>query len=286
MEKIKIFTDEQLEDLCSSFRPKILNLQNEKPKASIVFPAYNEENYIFHLISSLSKIKTEIPIEIIGVNNASFDRTKEIIKNSGIILLDEPKKGLCYARQAGLEAAKGKFILQTDADTLIPGTWVDAHLKQYKKEVVGCIGSYEFIGIHPMLKFYLHLKNKIKHLAPSLTPKKNSSMPPFTSGANFSYLKEIALRKEYGSFLDSNARHEDNRLCVRLLHYGKVVSLRDKSIMVQQSGRKMATPGLALSYVEYEINQFIKFNIVLRNMPLEKRLLFLYNPNSEDLDIR
>jgi glycosyltransferase involved in cell wall biosynthesis len=55
---------------------------SEKPKVSVVLPAYNEEMYLPLMLWTLSKLKTPLPIEIIGVNNASTDRTGEIITES------------------------------------------------------------------------------------------------------------------------------------------------------------------------------------------------------------
>jgi glycosyltransferase involved in cell wall biosynthesis len=51
------------------------NLVSDTPRVSVVFPAYNEEMYLPLMLWTLSKLNTTIPIEIIGVNNASTDRT-------------------------------------------------------------------------------------------------------------------------------------------------------------------------------------------------------------------
>ncbi len=78
----KPLTDEQLQDVCTTIKKRMEGLTSESPRVSVVFPAYNEEMYLPLMLWTLSKLLTTIPIEIIGVNNTSTDRTGEIIEQS------------------------------------------------------------------------------------------------------------------------------------------------------------------------------------------------------------
>lgn len=266
-------SEESLQDFCLNIKPKILSLQNKEPKGSIFFPAYNEEKYILNTIKSLSEIKTSFPIEILGVNNASSDRTGQIIKECGLKLIEEPKKGLCFARQAGLESAIGKIIFQTDADTMVPSTWVDAHLLAYSdEENVGCVGFLRFTEVHPAVFVYMNTAKIFRKFFP-----KPKCSPFMVGGANFSYLREVALRTDYGSFLDSNFIMEDERLYSRLKNFGNISFLKDKRITVNTSGRKILNNRQAVEFFEGKINKFFL-------IPLK-----LVNPKSlnvEDFDVR
>jgi len=84
-------SDEALQDICDIIRLRINSLVSHNPKVSIIFPAYNEEMYLPLMLWTLSKLITNAPIEIIGVNNASTDRTWEIIEQSWIQRIDEQK---------------------------------------------------------------------------------------------------------------------------------------------------------------------------------------------------
>jgi glycosyltransferase involved in cell wall biosynthesis len=126
--------EESLQDKCTSLSYKINKLQSENPVWSIVFCAYNEESFLLPTIKSIAEINTILPIEIVAVNNASTDRTREILDQCWIKVIDEKKKWLSYARNAWLEASKWAIIFQTDADTKLPPTWIDAHLKHYGDE--------------------------------------------------------------------------------------------------------------------------------------------------------
>src|SRR5690606_32083532 len=54
-------------------------LQSNDPLVSVVIPAWNEEVNILNCISSLSRMDTKIPFEIIVVNNNSSDNTQKTI---------------------------------------------------------------------------------------------------------------------------------------------------------------------------------------------------------------
>ena len=68
-------TDEQLQDVCDMIRSRMVGIISEQPRVSVVFPAYNEEMYLPLMLWTLSKLKTSVAVEIIGVNNVSNDRT-------------------------------------------------------------------------------------------------------------------------------------------------------------------------------------------------------------------
>jgi glycosyltransferase involved in cell wall biosynthesis len=101
-------------------------------RLSFVVPAYNEEAYLPACLESiLSQIDpgtTGLPAgtcEIIVVNNASTDRTREVARRyPGVTVVDEPRKGLTFARQAGFAASTGALIANVDADSRLTPGWV------------------------------------------------------------------------------------------------------------------------------------------------------------------
>ena len=65
-------------------RERLAALQSKEPLASIVVIGYNEETHLQACLWAISEIKCKYPIEIIGVDNDSKDRTAEIYEKSGI----------------------------------------------------------------------------------------------------------------------------------------------------------------------------------------------------------
>ena len=93
---------------------------------SFVVPAYNEEALI---ASCLAAIQAEIArtgcrSEIIVVNNNSTDGTRRIASSiPGVVIVDEPQRGLVQARRAGCRTANGELIANIDADTMLTEGW-------------------------------------------------------------------------------------------------------------------------------------------------------------------
>lgn len=90
------------------------------PDISIVIPAYNEEKFVLQLLDSISKQKTNRAVEVIMEINDSSDRTAEICRKCGVVVdeyqREENYPPVAYARQRGLEKARGKVVVSIDAD--------------------------------------------------------------------------------------------------------------------------------------------------------------------------
>ncbi|MBL4674827.1 MAG: glycosyltransferase family 2 protein [Mucilaginibacter sp.] len=93
------------------------------PLVSVIIPVYNGEKYIADTINSILA-QTYLNIEIIVINDASTDRTEEIVNKFSLkhnILLKNNLKniGASASRNLGYNNAKGQIIKFLDADDLI-----------------------------------------------------------------------------------------------------------------------------------------------------------------------
>ena len=92
-------------------------------KISVIIPTYNVEEYIEDCLNSIIN-QTFKDMEIICINDGSQDNTLKILKeyetkDSRIKVIDQKNKGAGSARNAGLNIAKGEYILFIDADDFI-----------------------------------------------------------------------------------------------------------------------------------------------------------------------
>ncbi len=117
------------------------------PLLSVVIPAYNEAGYIENCLASIRAQKTSVPYEVIVVDNASTDATAAIARAHGAFVVTEDQKGVCFARQTGLLAARGSVVVSADADTSYPPDWLDHIAQSFADErVVAVAGPARFAG--------------------------------------------------------------------------------------------------------------------------------------------
>ncbi len=94
---------------------------------SVVVATYDRPDDLFKCLDTLVKQEVNRRMEIIVVdNNPSSGITPPIVKQfPSVILISEIKKGLSYARNAGITASMGEIILSTDDDVTVPPDWVE-----------------------------------------------------------------------------------------------------------------------------------------------------------------
>ena len=93
------------------------------PIISIIVPIYNGEDYLNKCLDSIIN-QSETNIEIVLVDNGSVDHSGEICeeykaKDSRIVVVHQPNNGVSFARNTGIDIARGDFIGFVDADDWI-----------------------------------------------------------------------------------------------------------------------------------------------------------------------
>lgn len=93
---------------------------------SIIIPVYNAERYLIECIESILS-QSYGNFELILVNDGSKDRSGEICRkyasaNPAVRVIEKTNGGVSSARNAGLDAATGKWVVFGDADDFfLPG---------------------------------------------------------------------------------------------------------------------------------------------------------------------
>src|SRR5690606_17039787 len=107
-------------------------------KLAFVIPAYNEEALIGKCLESVVAeiARSGADAAIFVVNNASTDRTGEIARSfASVTVVDEPKKGLVNARDAGFAATEGfDLVANIDSDTIVPAGWLDTVQREFARD--------------------------------------------------------------------------------------------------------------------------------------------------------
>jgi glycosyltransferase involved in cell wall biosynthesis len=90
------------------------------PTVSVIIPAYNVAPFIVETLESLFAQSYQ-DFEAILVNDGSTDGTEEQIAlyRDRLVYIHQPNRGVMAARNAGLKAAKGRYIALLDSDDLL-----------------------------------------------------------------------------------------------------------------------------------------------------------------------
>lgn len=199
-------------------KEKLAKKQSNEPLISVIAIAHNEEKRILSCLWSLADNCCTDPIEILVVNNNSTDRTTEVLDAVGIPWLDEKKKGPGFARQCGLDHAKGKYHLCIDSDTMYPPHYIQTMVNALKqKNVVAVYGLWSFIADekHPKSGLFFYELLRDIHLR-----IQNIQRPELcVRGMVFGFRTEEG--RKYG-FRTDIIRGEDGSLALNLKKEGKL----------------------------------------------------------------
>tara|TARA_B100000315_G_scaffold60545_1_gene54920 strand:- start:3876 stop:4766 length:891 start_codon:yes stop_codon:yes gene_type:complete len=103
---------------------------------SVIIPAYNEEAGIASVIEGILSVmdRSNIDYELLVVNDGSTDRTAEIVRESGVGLIQHSSnRGYGAALKTGISRANYKAILITDADGTYPNERILDLIRVYKE---------------------------------------------------------------------------------------------------------------------------------------------------------
>lgn len=115
----------------------------KQPSVSIVIPARNEEKSIAACLESV--LKDSYPNkEVIVVDDASTDRTSDILKRFPVTVIRNTKAiGPSSARNMGVAKAKSEIIIFIDAHCIITDPcWIQKFLQHLQDPEVGVVAGY------------------------------------------------------------------------------------------------------------------------------------------------
>jgi len=101
--------------------------QDDASRVSVVIPYYNQGAYLLEAIQSVRQ-STSPRVEIVVVNDGSTDRASNRIFDGleGVRKVAQANGGLSRARNAGIQAASGDYVLMLDADDQIHPRYIEA----------------------------------------------------------------------------------------------------------------------------------------------------------------
>ena len=116
---------------------------------SVVVCTHNRAELLRDALQSLTKLDTDnrFQYEVLVVDNASTDRTPDVVnevaKNSPVSIrrVHETNKGIVFARNRGIEEARGEWIAFFDDDQLADVRWLLELRDMAEQHNVRCVGG-------------------------------------------------------------------------------------------------------------------------------------------------
>ena len=219
----KPFSEVQ-QSLVEETRNRLSAMQSNQPLASLVVIAFNEETHLMACLWALSEVECRYPVEIIGVDNDSQDRTAEIFEKVGIPYYTEHRHSCGYARQCGLQHSRGRFYFDVDSDTLYPPMYFQLMLEQLMKPGVSCVSaSWSYYPDDKHSKLGLRLFELTRDLFLWIQHFKRPELS--VRGLVFAYNADYGRREPYRVDL---IRGEDGSMAFNLKKYGRITFLWDR----------------------------------------------------------
>lgn len=86
---------------------------------SVIIPAYQAEKYIAQAVASVRSQEWPGEVQILVIDDGSTDHTAAVAQDLGVQVLKKEQGGAASARNAGLRAAVGDWVLLLDADDVL-----------------------------------------------------------------------------------------------------------------------------------------------------------------------
>lgn len=212
------------ETILDEIKNNLSEKQSSSPLISVVVIAYNEEKRLPACLWSLSELQTNYPIEIFGVNNNSKDNTESVFQRLGIPYYNEVKQSPGFARQCGLNNARGKYHFCIDADTFYPPQYVNLMMTKLTRSGVACVSSFwSFFPDDSHSRLGLFLFELIRDIFLFVQHFKRPELcvRGMVFAFNADYARQVKIRTDI-------RRGEDGSLALSLKPFGKIAFLYNR----------------------------------------------------------
>ncbi len=206
-------------------------------KISVIFPTLNEESCIAESVRAMKSKLTAFPSEIIVSDGKSTDRTVELARAAGAVVLEykeAARQNIAQGRNAGGKAARGEFVVFMDADSRIedPNSFFMEALKRFDADL-NLVALTARLKVYPdsetfadkvvwsVLAFNLRMMNNVFHKGEST--------------GEFQMIRKSAFDR-LGGFREDLVTREDADMFLRLSKIGR--TMWDGTITVFHSGRR------------------------------------------------
>ena len=197
----------------------------DSPRYSIIVPVYNRSDEVADLLRSLAS-QTEKDFETIIVEDGSPLPCREVVEELGPAAnaryIFRPNEGRSYARNAGIEQARGRYLVFFDSDCVIPPTYFATVSRELDAHPLDCYGGPDaacesFTSVQRAISFAM-----TSMLTTGGIRGRRKSMEKFTP-RSFNMGFSSAVAAKVGGFREMFS--EDIDISTRIAHEGFSIGL-------------------------------------------------------------
>jgi len=186
---------------------------------SIIIPTYNGQRHLEACVASVRKY-TEVPYELIIVDNASTDGTVDYCRREKLTFISLPHNtGFPIACNYGLRAARGDALLLLNNDVIVSHRWLSNMLTPLDQhERVGIVGPMtNYVSGRQKVVYPYHSLDEFQRIAYEVNQPDASKWRQVERLVGFCFLFKRELMEQIG-YLDeqfSPGHFEDDDYCYR-----------------------------------------------------------------------
>lgn len=196
------------------------------PKASVIVPVYNVKDYLEKCAASVL-CQTEKDLELLLIDDGSTDGSGELCdvlarKDSRVRVIHQENRGLGGARNTGIEAAAGDWLLFVDSDDWLEPEVLEKALAAGEKEGAEMV-LFSFRSVDTQGKSLGEFHDRLPLEVPFTAETQRDVFLASPCAWNKLYRRELFLRT--GVRYPPRVWYEDIRTTLKLLAAGGIVHL-------------------------------------------------------------
>jgi len=240
-------------------------IKTTNPIFSVIVCTYERHNDLRKCLKSVLKQKFQ-DFEIIIVVPEDDRKSISVSERFPKVKIVKQKygKGLSIARNLGIAASSGKYVVLIDDDAEAKPNWLNNFYRCYNDEKIGAVGGLVYGAIHREIQFKNGTVNKLGDITYNDPYSREDYNNPngfrFNNmmGTNCSFRRDIL--QKLGGF-DTNYRYyfDETELCIRIIRAGYKIAHANDAIVYHKMSEGINRKG----YWDNNWTQILKNTMVL-----------------------